>query len=213
MIIAIDGPAASGKGTIARRLARHYTMPHLDTGLLYRALAAAMMDTGNDLHDVDAALQLTLMLDPDHFDPDRLRGNAIGEAASVVAAYPKVRESLLGFQRQFASQKGGAVLDGRDIGTVIVPDAEIKIYVTASAEERARRRTLELHSKGEVIAYEEVLEDILRRDARDTTRVSAPLRRADDAYLLDTTFMDIETAVQAAIQVVEGRSKPLSKTL
>jgi cytidylate kinase len=204
MIIAIDGPAASGKGTLAKRLAAHYGLPHLDTGLLYRAVARTLTDHGDPLDDGAAAVRAAQSLDLAHLDETRLRGRAMGEAASVVAAIPAVRAALVAWQRGFANRPEGAVLDGRDIGTVICPDASVKIFVTASAEERARRRHRELLSRGETVAYEDVLADIRRRDARDSGRATAPLAAAADARLLDTTDLDIEQAFQAAVAHVDA---------
>lgn len=205
MIIAIDGPAASGKGTIARRLASHYGLPHLDTGLLYRATARALMDAGERLDDEVHAVQAARGLALTDFDEDRLRGREMGEAASVVGAIPAVREALLQMQRRFANRETGAVLDGRDIGTVICPDATVKIFVTASPETRANRRALELKSRGEKVDFAAVLEDIRKRDERDSHRSSAPLIAAKDAMHLDTTLLDIEAAVKAAIAIVESK--------
>lgn len=204
MIIAIDGPAASGKGTLAKRLARHYRLPHLDTGLLYRGVGRAVLDAGHDLADESAAREAASRLAVEQLDEDRLRGPEMGEAASVVAAFPAVRALLLDVQRRFAAQPGGAVLDGRDIGTVIAPGADAKIFVTASPEERARRRHLELNRRGEAVSFGEVLADIRRRDERDAGRGTAPLKAADDAALLDTTALDIEAAFQAALALVES---------
>jgi cytidylate kinase len=204
MIIAIDGPAASGKGTIARRVAAHYRLPHLDTGLLYRAVAQALIEDGHRPDDAARAAQAALRLDPSRFDERVLKSHTIGEAASVVSAIPAVRAALLALQQEFAANPAGAVLDGRDIGTVIAPNADVKIFVTATPETRARRRFLELKERGEPVAQAEVLADIRRRDQRDTSRSAAPLRQAPDAHLLDTTAMDIETAVQAAIRIVES---------
>ena len=204
MIIAIDGPAASGKGTIARRLAQHYGLAHLDTGLLYRATARVLLDHGERLDDADRAVAAARGLALTDFDEARLRGAEMGEAASVVAALPAVRAALLDMQRAFASQPGGAVLDGRDIGTVICPDADVKLFVTASPETRAQRRALELRSRGEPVDYAEVLADIRRRDERDSGRSSAPLLAAPDAVVLDTSDLDIDGAVAAARAVVEG---------
>lgn len=203
MIIAIDGPAASGKGTLGRRLASHYGLRHLDTGLLYRAVAKAVLDAGGPLTDVGWAVRAARTLDPSRFDEMLLKSREIGEAASVVSAIPDVRAVLLDFQREFGRAPLGAVLDGRDIGTVIFPGADIKIFVTAAPEIRARRRTLELRGVGTPVEEAEVLADILRRDQRDTGRAASPLRRADDAHLLDTTHLDIDAAFGAAIDIVE----------
>ena len=199
MIIAIDGPAASGKGTIARRLAGHFNLPHLDTGLLYRATARVLLDNGASLEDAARAEEAARGLALTDFDEARLRGAHMGEAASVVAAISQVRAALMEWQRRFASRPGGAVLDGRDIGTVICPDAEVKLFVTASPETRAQRRALELRGRGENVNFADVLADIRRRDERDSGRSAAPLVAAPDSILLDTTEMDVETAVQAAI--------------
>ena len=204
MIVAIDGPAASGKGTLARRLAQHLGLPHLDTGLLYRATARVLMDEGRDLSDVAAAVAAARGLALLDFDEKRLRGRDMGEAASRVAAMPEVRKALVESQRDFAHRHEGAVLDGRDIGTVICPDAEVKIFVTASPETRATRRALELKNQGEKVDYAAVLEDIRRRDLRDSARAAAPLARAADAVLLDTTEMSISEAADAARRIVEA---------
>lgn len=206
MIIAIDGPAASGKGTLARRLAAHFGLPHLDTGLLYRAVGAACLSDGT-LRDGDRAAEAAARLNVSALDPDALRTAELGEAASVVAAEPKVRAALLDLQRRFAGQPGGAVLDGRDIGTVICPDADVKLFVTASAEVRAERRFLELKSRGEDVTYAAVLEDIARRDQRDSSRSSAPLTLAEDATLLDTSCLGIGEVVAAALRIVEAREE------
>lgn len=208
MIIAIDGPAASGKGTLARKLADHFGLPHLDTGLLYRATARALLDSGEALEDVAAAVAAARGLALTDFDETRLRGREMGEAASVIAAMPPVRATLVAAQRAFAARPEGAVLDGRDIGTVICPEAHIKIYVTASPTARAQRRALELARRGEPADFNEVLRDILARDERDSTRAVAPLRPADDAVTLDTTAMDVEAAYQAALALVEARRPP-----
>jgi cytidylate kinase len=205
MLIAIDGPAASGKGTLARRLARHFNVPHLDTGLLYRATAAGLLDKGYRLDDVERAVGLARGLALVDFNEDRLRGREMGSAASTVAAIPEVREALIDVQRRFASRPEGAVLDGRDIGTVICPDAPVKIFVTASPETRASRRALELKGRGEKVDYATVLDDIRKRDALDSSRSTAPLRVADDAVTLDTTLLDIESAFKAALKIVEAR--------
>ncbi len=205
MVIAIDGPAASGKGTLARRLADHYGFAHLDTGLLYRAVARALMDRGVALTDETAAAEAAQKLDLDRLDEARLRGREMGEAASVVSACQTVREALLALQRRFAAHPGGAVLDGRDIGTVVCPDAAAKLFVTAAPQERARRRHLELVARGEPADHAAILADILRRDTRDEQRSAAPLRRAADALLLDTTALDPESAFKAALRLVEFR--------
>lgn len=207
MIIAVDGPAASGKGTLGKKLAAHYGLRHLDTGLLYRAVAKAVLDGGHKPSDHAQAVAAAKALDPSRFDEIALKSQQIGEAASVVSAIPEVRTALLDFQRQFAATAPGAVLDGRDIGTVICPDADVKIFVTASPEERARRRALEFKSRGEAIAEAEVLADILRRDERDRNRAAAPLIQAPDAHLLDTTAMGIEAVLKAAIELVERARK------
>ncbi|HEY0353925.1 MAG TPA: (d)CMP kinase [Enterovirga sp.] len=205
MVIAIDGPAASGKGTLARRLAVHLGRPHLDTGLLYRAVARAMLDQGWSLEDEARAARIAAELDMAVMDARSLRGRQMGEAASIVSAFGPVRAALLEYQRRFAAQPGGAVLDGRDIGTVVCPEAEVKLYVTASPEERARRRHRELAAAGEESSYDAVLADIRRRDLRDETRSAAPLKRADDAVLLDTTMLDAEAAFAEALAIVKAR--------
>ena len=212
MIIAIDGPAAAGKGTIAARLAERYQLPHLDTGLLYRLVGRIARERDLDLDDgaklgaVAAAIDTAELADP------TLRGHGAGELASRVAVHPEVRAALLQFQRDFAARPEGAVLDGRDIGTAVVPGADIKIFVTAAAEERARRRTNELAAKGRDVAYETILAEIRERDARDAGRASAPLAKAADAHLLDTTDMDIETAFRAAVDIVERAGAGRLKT-
>jgi cytidylate kinase len=204
MIIAIDGPAASGKGTLARRLAAHYHLPHLDTGLLYRGVAKAVLDAAAALDDVDSAVTAARSLDVACLDPAVLQRHEIGEAASIVAAMPPVRAVLITLQREFAAAPPGAVIDGRDIGTVIAPNAEVKIFVTATPEERARRRHAELVQRGDDIDFVAILQDIKRRDDRDRERRVAPLKAADDAHLLDTTYLDIDAAVRAAIDIVEA---------
>ncbi len=204
MIIAIDGPAASGKGTLGKRLAAHYGLRHLDTGLLYRAVAKAVLEAGKSPADENAALAAALTLDPARFDEAALKAPAVGEAASIVSAMPQVRAALLAFQREFAAAAPGAVLDGRDIGTVICPDADVKIYVTASPEVRARRRALEFAASGRTMDEAAVLADIKARDQRDMNRAAAPLKQAADAHLLDTTEMDISAAIRAAIDLVEA---------
>ena len=204
MIIAIDGPAASGKGTLARRLADYYGLRHLDTGLTYRAGAAALLARGLPLGDEAVAVATARNLDLSRLDRDVLSAHEIGEAASRIAVLPGLREELVRAQRRFAQEPPGAVLDGRDIGTVVCPDADVKLYVVASASERARRRTQELISKGQDADYARVLADLERRDRRDAGRAVAPLKPADDADLLDTSEMDIETAFKAAVDIVDN---------
>jgi CMP/dCMP kinase len=204
MIIAIDGPAASGKGTLGKRLASHFGLRHLDTGLIYRVVAKALLDAGYALDDKDHAVAAATALDPPQFDEQALKGHAVGEAASVVSAIPEVRAALLEFQRDFAAAPPGAVLDGRDIGTVVCPDADVKIFVVAAPEERARRRAAELKASGERVDEAAILADILRRDSRDRSRTTAPLKPAPDAHLLDTTHLDIDAAFRAAVDIVEA---------
>ena len=204
MIIAIDGPAASGKGTIGKRLAAHYGLRHLDTGLLYRAVAKSLLDAGAPPGDAGAAVTAAQRLDSGNFDESALKAPAVSEAASLVSAIPQVREALLAFQRDFAAKQPGAVLDGRDIGTVICPDADVKIFVTAAPEVRANRRASEYRAQGQAVDDAHVLADILKRDERDQNRAAAPLKQASDAHLLDTTNMDISTAIRAAIDIVEA---------
>jgi cytidylate kinase len=203
-VIAVDGPAASGKGTIAAGLAHAYDLPVLDTGLLYRAVGVLMREAKEDLDDEDAACAAAATLTADQLEDPQLRTRAAGELASRVAVHPRVRNALLEFQRTFAQQEGGAVLDGRDIGTVIAPDAPAKLFVTATPQVRAERRWKQLKAQGEAVAYEDVLADILLRDARDGARASAPMRPADDAVLLDTSEMTIEQAADAARRIVEA---------
>ncbi len=205
MIIAVDGPAASGKGTIARALARHYGLPHLDTGKLYRAVGLAVRLAGHDPADADAAGAAAQALDPTLLDAADLMSSDNAQAASIVSAHPGVRAALLAAQRTFAAQAGGAVLDGRDIGTVIAPDADAKLFVTATPACRARRRHAELAGSGDSRDFATVLADIQARDARDSGRSTAPLARAADAALLDTTDLDIPAAVREAVALVEAR--------
>ena len=203
MIIAVDGPTASGKGTIAKALAVHFGLPHLDTGLLYRAVGVQAQAAGGlDQHLAEAA---AADLDRALLDDPRTRTRAAGEAASQVAAFPGVRAALLDFQRQFAATEGGAVLDGRDIGTVIAPEAGVKLFVTASVEERARRRWLEMTGRGIDVALAAIERDIAARDARDMGRADAPLRAAEDALVLDTTHFGRDAAIEAAIEAVLAR--------
>jgi cytidylate kinase len=204
VIIAIDGPAASGKGTLGKKLAAHYGLRHLDSGLLYRAVAKAVLDSGFKPDDRQAATRLAKSLDLAHLDEAALKTPKVGEAASIVSAFPEVRAALVTFQRDFAAKQPGAVLDGRDIGTVICPNADVKIYVTASVAVRARRRTAEYQAQGRQIDEATVLADILKRDERDTKRYVAPLKQAPDAHLLDTTHLAIDAAIRAAIDIVEA---------
>jgi CMP/dCMP kinase len=204
MIVAIDGPAASGKGTIARQIAAVYGLHHLDTGLLYRAVAKAMIDSGYPPDDAERATDAARRLDPAKFEDNALKLQAITEAASVVAAIPQVRQALMNYQREFATRPPGAVLDGRDIGTVIAPGADVKLFVVATPEVRARRRTLELRARGEAADENDVLADLLRRDERDSRRTAAPLKAAPDAHLLDTTHLGIDAAFRAAVDIIEA---------
>ena len=204
MIVAVDGPAASGKGTIARALARHFGLPHLDTGLLYRAVALNLLRWDGDPESEFGALRACDFSQVDFADPE-LKSEAVGGIASRISAYAGVRAALLQRQRDFAFQPGGAVLDGRDIGTVIAPEAQAKLFVTASPEVRARRRHEELQRLGRPSHYEDVLIDIRARDARDSNRATAPLARAPDAHLLDTSALTIEAAVAEAVAAVERR--------
>jgi len=204
MIIAIDGPAASGKGTLGKRLAAHYDLRHLDTGLIYRAVAKALLDAGHSPDNRARAVAAAEAIDPSRFDEPVLKRQAVGEAASLVSAIPEVRKAVLALQRNFGRTPPGAVLDGRDIGTVVFPDADVKIFVTATAQVRARRRALELEQAGHRVDEAEVLADIQRRDERDTKRAVAPLKAAPEAHLLDTTHLDIDAAFRAAIDIVEA---------
>lgn len=203
MVIAIDGPAASGKGTLAKRLAAHYGLPHLDTGLLYRAVALTVLDAGYDLDDRNAAARAASTLIADRLADSRLRQRAMGDAASRISSVPAVRAALLAWQQRFASGEAGAVLDGRDIGTVVCPDARVKLFITAAPEERARRRHLELMRRGETSSLSAILEDIVARDARAASRSTAPLKAAADAVVLDTTELDPDEAFEAARAVVD----------
>ena len=202
MIVTLDGPAASGKGTLARKLAEHLGVPHLDTGLLYRAVGESLLRRGTPLDDVAAAVEAARNVDLAGLDRDRLTAAGLGEAASRVAAMPEVRTALLKFQQDFARRPGGAVLDGRDTGTVIAPEADCKLFVVATPEARAGRRYRELANRGESTTYEQVLADIRRRDERDSARAVAPLKPAPDAVLLDTTDLDIEAAFREVLKIV-----------
>ncbi|MBV9932245.1 MAG: (d)CMP kinase [Alphaproteobacteria bacterium] len=205
MIVAVDGPAASGKGTIARALARHFGLPHMDTGLLYRAVALNLLQWHGDPESEFAAARACDFAQVDFDDPE-LKTEAVGGIASRISAYPMVRAALVERQRAFARQPGGAVLDGRDIGTVIAPEAEVKLFVTAAPEVRARRRLDELLRMGRHAHYEDVLADIRARDERDSHRAAAPLVRAADAILLDTSALDAAAAAAAAIAAAEAKS-------
>jgi cytidylate kinase len=204
LIIAVDGPAASGKGTIARALARHFGLPHMDTGLLYRAVALNLWRWGGDPASEFEALRACTEIGPDPED-DELRTEPVSKIASAISAYPSVRAALLKRQQDFAGQPDGAVLDGRDIGTVIAPNAQAKLYVTASPEIRARRRQQELLGRGMNVHFADVLADIHARDERDSGRAVAPLKQAPDALLLDTSELTIEEAIAAALRLVEER--------
>jgi len=203
-VIAVDGTAASGKGTLAAMLAKHYGLPHLDTGLLYRAVGQAVVRAGADLDDAAAGEAAARALDLSRLADPELQSGAAGEAASRVAAHPRVRAALLKLQQDFAAQPGGAVLDGRDIGTVIAPHAPAKLYVDAAVAVRARRRWLQTSARGDARTLEDVTADLRRRDARDAGRETAPLMRAADAVLLDTTEMSISEAADAARRIVEA---------
>jgi len=204
VIIAIDGPAASGKGTLGKRLATHYGYRHLDTGLIYRAVAKSLIDAGHSLTDEARATAAAVALDAGQLGDPALKTDTIGQAASVISVFAGVRAALLDFQRDFASHPPGAVIDGRDIGTVICPIADVKIFVVASPEVRAKRRAQEILARGAAVDEAAVLADIKSRDERDRNRAAAPLKPAPDARLLDTSQLDIEGAVRAAIDIIEA---------
>ena len=205
MIIAIDGPAAAGKGTLARRIAAHFGLNYLDTGLLYRAVGFAVSQAGGDPADHDAAAAAARSLDLSQLNNPDLRGETAGSAASKVAAHPGVRSALLDLQRDYAAQAPGAVLDGRDIGTVICPHAEVKLFVTASLEKRTERRLKELLDKGVSVIRERVLQDMKERDERDSARSVAPLVPAADAVVLDTSELDADAAFAVAVSIISQR--------
>ena len=213
-VVAIDGPAAAGKGTIAKAVAVSFGFAHLDTGLLYRAVGKKALDQGHGVLDAGVAALVAGELTQADLEADGLRGAVVARTASKVAAIPEVRKALLGFQRRFAACEGGAVLDGRDIGTVICPDADVKLFVVASDETRARRRLNELLGRGEDTTYGQVLADLRSRDARDAGRDDAPTRQAEDSHLLDTTELAIDAAVDKATRIIEqaldrvGKQKP-----
>lgn len=203
MLIAMDGPAASGKGTLAKKLASHYNLGHLDTGSLYRAVARDMLAAGKPLEDEEAAAETARNLDSETLDDPELRTPGVGEAAAVVAKIPGVRKALVEYQRAFAKRPGGAVIEGRDIGTVVCPDADVKLYIEASSEVRAERRHKELVENGHDVSYEDILSQIEARDALDRSRTISPLKPAEDALLLDTSDLGIEAAFEAAVKLVE----------
>ena len=203
MIIAVDGPTASGKGTIAKALAAHFNLPHLDTGLLYRAVGRQVELVGGDPDDAAVALAACHFADDLLTDP-ALRSEIVGGLASRVSIHPAVRKALFDRQRAFATQPGGAVLDGRDIATVIAPEAEVKLYVTASVAARAQRRFTEMRKRGEAVTLAAIEEDLRRRDARDTGRADAPLRQADDSIAIDNSAMTKAEAIAAAVAAVEA---------
>ena len=205
MIIAIDGTNSSGKGTLAKRLAKHFGLPHMDTGLLYRAVALAAMNAGISLADEKACAAVAAEIDLKDYDESELRAAGVGNGASVVATLGAVRRELLDVQRKFARKKGGAGLDGRDIGTVIAPDADVKLWVDASVEERARRRFIEFSSRAEKVTQAEVLTQLKERDARDAGRKDAPMKPADDAVWIDTTRMTPDECLAKAIEIVEAK--------
>jgi cytidylate kinase len=211
MIVAVDGPAAAGKGTVARALALHFGLNFLDTGSLYRMVGLGVLQKGKTPDDADAATAVAEALDPALFNDDALRDERVGAAASVVAAIPSVRRALLRMQRDFANRAPGAVLDGRDIGTVVCPDADAKIFVTASPEVRARRRLLELQEREPDLGYETVLMEIRARDKRDSRRADAPLRAAEDATVIDTSDMTIEKAIESAVSAVLKQTTGVSQ--
>lgn len=211
LVIAVDGPAASGKGTLATKLAVHFNLPHLDTGALYRGTALAVLRAGIDPANEAACARLaaaldTSMLDTSMLDDDALRTEEVGQTASIISAHPQVRAALLQLQRDFAAQPGGAVLDGRDIGTVICPEATVKFFVEASVDVRAKRRFLQLQARGEKVDYEKVLADLAARDARDTQRAAAPLLAAPDAITLQTDSMNAEQVLAAALALIPSRA-------
>ncbi|WP_421789937.1 (d)CMP kinase [Hyphobacterium sp.] len=206
MIIAVDGTLASGKGTIARGLAAHFGLPHLDTGALYRAVAVAVLSAGDDPADEALAEHAAKTLDPANIDQHAIRTAAAGAAASVVAAQPRVRQALFELQRRFAEQEGGAILDGRDIGTVVCPDADVKLFIDADPQVRAERRWRELVASGDEIQLEEIERQLAERDKRDASRETAPLMRADDAILLDTTHLSIDATLAEAVRIVKNKT-------
>ncbi|MGI9380410.1 MAG: (d)CMP kinase [Methyloligellaceae bacterium] len=204
MIIAIDGPAASGKGTIARRIAENYGFHYLDTGLLYRAVAFELIRNGENVEDTEAAERIAGRLSSDILDDPGLRDPGVGEAASIVASMASVRNLLLNYQQEFSRQPPGAVLDGRDIATVVCPGADVKLFITATLEERARRRHLQLAQSNPDLTYPQVFELLEKRDLRDTSRAIAPLEKSGDAHLLETTNLSIEAVYKAAVEIIDA---------
>jgi cytidylate kinase len=211
MIIAIDGPAASGKGTLAKKLAEHFGLDYLDTGSIYRSLGYKILQAGGNPEDEEFAVKMAKKITPEDLDNEHLYDEGIGSAASIVAAIPRVREVLLKFQRDFASHSTGAVLDGRDIGTVICPDADLKFYITADIEARAKRRYKQLQNKGVSVIYQSVLEDLQKRDERDSGRKEAPLAMADGAVHIDTTNMEVSEVFDEIVSVVSGVKRDFAK--
>ena len=204
MIIAIDGPAASGKGTIARRIAEHYGYHYLDTGLLYRAVAFKLIRNGENVENTEAAERIAGNLSSDVLDDPGLRDPGVGDAASIVASMASVRQLLLTYQQEFSRQPPGAVLDGRDIATVVCPGADVKLFITATLEERARRRHLQLVESNPDLTYSQVFELLEKRDLRDTSRAIAPLEKSADAHLLETTNLSIEAVYKAAVEIIDA---------
>lgn len=212
IIIAIDGTLASGKGTLAKGLADELGLPHLDTGLLYRAVGKACLDQGTDPDDEEAAANIARYLSLDELDPTELRTAEVGQYASRIAVHPAVRNALFELQRNFAFQPGGAVLDGRDIGTVVCPEADVKIWVDADVRIRATRRVAELNAKGDTITVDEMTAQLEERDARDRSREIAPMKPADNAHLLDTSHLSIDAAKEKARQIVNHVRASLSRS-
>lgn len=202
-VVAIDGPAAAGKGTMAKAVAAHFGFAHLDSGLLYRAVGLAVLDAGGDPGDPETAAAFARQLTPGDLTNPELRTAKAAKAASLVAAIPAVRDHLIDFQREFATNPQGAVIDGRDIGTVICPEAQVKLFVTASAEVRAHRRFEELTARGNPVTFEQVLQDVKARDTRDAQRDISPMRAAKDAILIDTSDLSIEEATAQALRIIE----------
>ncbi len=212
MIIAVDGTLASGKGTVARGIAQRYGLAHLDTGALYRAVAVAVLQAGGDPRDPATAEKAARTLDVSAIDEDAIRTAEAGAMASVVAAQPDVRAALFDLQRRFAEQDGGAVLDGRDIGTVVCPDADVKFYIDAEPGVRAERRWRELIAKGDTVTLEEIERQLAERDRRDASREAAPLMRADDAILLDTTHLSIDATLAEAVRIIQNKTGAAPRT-